>query len=116
MIMCMDKLVVIVDVQGYHIWTQRDSTSQLENMPRWSQKSIHDSTGGATCWHTSRGLQKEGSSFKSSNAHSNNVNTNWFLLTLGNFPLRPGRHLNGSTVCKCKLFSFLLGNVLTAFN
>ncbi len=40
---------------------------------------------GIICWHTSRGLQKEGSSFQSSNAHSDNLNTYVFLGTLGNF-------------------------------
>ncbi len=93
MIICRDSLVVIVTVQIYHIWSQRDSTIQLLPLPSWTKKSSHGSTDGATCCPTSKGLPKEGSSFQSSNAHSNNLNTNWFLWALGNFFRRPGRRL-----------------------
>ena len=34
------------------------------------------------------------SCFPSYSKHSYNINTNWFLWTLGNFPLRPGRRLS----------------------
>ncbi len=91
--MHMNNLVVDVHMQGYQIWTKIDSINQLEYLPTWSQKSNHGSTDGATCCHTSKGLPKEGSSFQSSNAHVSDLNANWFLWTLGNFPLRPGRRL-----------------------
>ncbi len=94
---CMDNWVVVVDVQGYHIWTQIDSIIPMLLLPSWSKKSSHGSTDGATCWNIRKGLPKEGYSFQSSIAHSNNLNTYWFLWTLGNFPLRPGRRKKGAS-------------------